>query len=82
MRHEHLRRTGLLAVLAVAAAGSGCASMNNTERGAVGGGVVGTAGGALIGNDIDKQERRDRDVARPSRSKTRGRRASGSACST
>lgn len=62
--------------------------MNNTEKGAVGGGVVGTAlgtavgaathhpvagavvgglagtaTGALVGNGVDKQEKRDRDVA-------------------
>ena len=62
--------------------------MNNTERGAVGGGVVGTAlgtaggaatgrplagaaigaaagtaTGALIGNGVDKEEKRDREVA-------------------
>lgn len=49
MRHEHLRRLGILAALAFAAAGSGCASMNNTERGAVGGGVVGTALGTAVG---------------------------------
>ncbi|WP_162667416.1 glycine zipper domain-containing protein [Gemmata massiliana] len=74
-------------MFAFAAAGSGCASMNNTEKGAIGGGVVGTAlgtavgaatghtgagavigglagtaTGALVGNDIDKQERRDRDI--------------------
>lgn len=39
----------MFVVLAFAAAGSGCASMNNTEKGALGGGVVGTAGGAAIG---------------------------------
>ncbi|AMV28302.1 hypothetical protein VT84_28120 [Gemmata sp. SH-PL17] len=87
MRQIHFRRLGALAVFAFAAAGAGCASMNNTEKGAIGGGVVGTAlgtavgaatghtgagavigglagtaTGALVGNDIDKQERRDRDI--------------------
>jgi hypothetical protein len=45
----HLRRFGLLALLAAAAGGSGCSTMNNTERGAVGGGVVGTALGTAVG---------------------------------
>ena len=49
MNQIHLRRLGIFAVIAFAAGGSGCASMNNTERGAVGGGVIGTAGGAAIG---------------------------------
>ena len=88
MRTSHLRRIGLLGVFAAATAGSGCAGMNNTERGAVGGGVFGTAAGAaigaatgrpllgaaigaaggtatgaLIGNRVDKEERRDRDIS-------------------
>lgn len=49
MRTTHLRRFGLLAVVVAAAAGSGCSTMNNTERGAVGGGVFGTAAGTAIG---------------------------------
>jgi hypothetical protein len=79
---------GVLVVSAVvAAAGSGCASMNNTEKGALGGGIVGTAAGtaigaatgkpllgagigalagtasgALIGNGVDKDERREREI--------------------
>jgi hypothetical protein len=35
--------------MATASAGSGCASMNNTEKGAAGGAVVGTAAGTAIG---------------------------------
>ena len=88
MRTQHLRRFGLLALLATAtAAGSGCATMNNTERGATVGGLggaavgtlagaatgrpvlgafagaaAGTAAGALVGNEVDKQERRDKDA--------------------
>jgi hypothetical protein len=39
-----------MAALATAtAAGSGCASMNNTDKGALAGGAVGTAAGAMIG---------------------------------
>lgn len=88
MRTLHLRRIGLLGAIVASTAGSGCAGMNNTERGAVGGGVFGTAAGAaigaatgrpllgaaigaaggtatgaLIGNSVDKEERRDRDVS-------------------
>ena len=88
MRTKLLRRLGLLGAIGAATAGSGCSSMNNTERGAVGGGVIGTAAGAaigaatgrpllgaaigaaggtatgaLIGNSVDKEEKRDRDVA-------------------
>lgn len=45
-----MRRVGLLTLMAtVIAAGSGCATTNNTERGAFAGGVVGTAAGAGIG---------------------------------
>jgi hypothetical protein len=33
----------------VAAAGSGCASMNNTDKGALAGGAFGTAAGAVVG---------------------------------
>jgi outer membrane lipoprotein SlyB len=88
MRKRHLR-FGIVALMTtVAAAGSGCASMNNTEKGALGGaavgtglgaavgaatghtgagaiigGLAGTATGALVGNDIDKTERRNKDVA-------------------
>src|SRR5262245_28821129 len=49
MQRINRRRIGLLAVLACASAGFGCASMNNTERGAVGGGVIGAAAGTAIG---------------------------------
>src|SRR5438046_1297125 len=50
MRTQLMRRVGLLALAAtVAAAGTGCATTNNTERGAFAGGVVGTAAGAGIG---------------------------------
>ncbi|MBY0457075.1 MAG: hypothetical protein K2V38_07050 [Gemmataceae bacterium] len=49
MNANVLRRFGIFALVAFAAGGSGCASMNNTERGAVGGGVVGTAAGTAIG---------------------------------
>jgi hypothetical protein len=50
VRTQHMRRFGLLALLAtVAAGGSGCAHMNNTERGATAGGIMGTAAGAGIG---------------------------------
>jgi hypothetical protein len=56
MRTTHLRRIGLVAVIAAATAGSGCASMNNTEKGAaVGGGfgaVAGTAIGAATGRPL------------------------------
>jgi Glycine zipper len=50
MTGQRVRRFVLLALIGGAAVvGSGCASMNNTERGALGGGVVGTAAGAGIG---------------------------------
>jgi uncharacterized protein YcfJ len=49
MRSQNLRRLGLLAALACAAAGQGCSTMNNTERGAIGGGALGTGAGAVIG---------------------------------
>jgi outer membrane lipoprotein SlyB len=50
VRTKHGLRIGLLVLLGtVTAAGSGCASMNNTDRGAVAGGAVGTAAGAAIG---------------------------------
>lgn len=50
MRTRHSRRNGLLAlVAAVTAGGSGCAHMNNTERGAGAGALVGTAAGAMVG---------------------------------
>src|SRR5688500_85273 len=88
MRNRHLR-FGILGLLGlVTAAGTGCSSMNNTERGALGGGVfggalgtavgaatgrplagaaigaaAGTATGALIGNGVDKEEKRDREIA-------------------
>jgi hypothetical protein len=86
MGSNRVCRVGILLVL-VLASGSGCASMNNTEKGAVAGGVIGTAAGtaigaatgrpglgavvggaggtavgALVGNDVDKAERRDRDI--------------------
>src|SRR5688572_14083959 len=49
MRKRYLR-FGLTALMAtVTAAGSGCAHMNNTEKGAVVGGAGGTAAGAAIG---------------------------------
>src|SRR5436305_13675197 len=49
MRKRDLR-FGILGLLAtVTAAGTGCSSMNNTERGAVGGGVFGTALGTAAG---------------------------------
>jgi outer membrane lipoprotein SlyB len=49
MRTRQLR-FGVFALMAIfTAAGSGCAHMNNTEKGAVGGGVVGTAAGTAIG---------------------------------
>ena len=43
-------RIGLLTVVVAATAGSGCSTMNNTEKGAVGGGVFGTAAGTAIGS--------------------------------
>ena len=49
MRIQLLRSAGILAILAALTAGSGCASMNNTEKGALGGGVFGTAAGTVIG---------------------------------
>jgi hypothetical protein len=49
MRIEQLRRAGIVAMLAFSVASSGCATMSNTERGAIGGGVVGTAAGTAIG---------------------------------
>lgn len=50
MRTLNAKRFGILALLAaVTAGGSGCASMNNTERGALGGGVVGGALGTAVG---------------------------------
>jgi outer membrane lipoprotein SlyB len=49
MRTRHLR-LGLLALTAAVATGNvGCSTMNNTERGAIGGGVVGTALGTAVG---------------------------------
>lgn len=49
MGQTNIRRLFVLGVLAFAAGGSGCASMNNTEKGAVIGGGAGTAIGAGIG---------------------------------
>lgn len=43
------RAANLLFLMVVPAVTTGCASMNNTERGALGGGVVGTAAGTAIG---------------------------------
>jgi hypothetical protein len=48
VRTQLFQRIGLVAVLA-SVAGSGCASMNNTDKGALAGGAVGTAAGAAIG---------------------------------
>jgi hypothetical protein len=49
MRKRHLR-AGILGLLTtVATAGTGCSTLNNTERGAIGGGIFGTAAGAAIG---------------------------------
>ena len=49
MRKRHLR-FGILALLAsVSAAGTGCSTLNNTEKGALGGAVVGTGLGTAIG---------------------------------
>jgi outer membrane lipoprotein SlyB len=88
MRKRHLRFGLLTLATAVIAAGSGCSTLNNTEKGAIGGaavgtglgaavgaatghtgagavigGLAGTATGALVGNDIDKTERRNKDIA-------------------
>lgn len=41
--------TRLALLLIVPLAGTGCATMNETERGALGGGVIGTAAGTAIG---------------------------------
>ncbi len=49
MRHNKIRRLGMFVFVACAGLGSGCASMNNTEKGAVGGAVVGTALGTAVG---------------------------------
>lgn len=49
MNQKNLRRLGLFALIAFATTGSGCAHMNNTEKGAIGGGVIGTAAGTAIG---------------------------------
>ncbi len=50
MQMRSIRRLGVLGILLSASlTGSGCATMNNTERGAVGGGVFGTAAGTAIG---------------------------------
>jgi hypothetical protein len=49
MRPINFRRIGLLAALACISAGSGCASMNHTEQGALTGGVIGTGAGTVIG---------------------------------
>jgi hypothetical protein len=45
------RRRLAIWALAVVAGANGCASMNHTERGAVTGGAVGSALGAMIGSD-------------------------------
>lgn len=88
MRTRHLRTCLLAAMAAISTANVGCSTMNNTEKGALGGGVVGgalgtavgaatgrplagaaigaaagTITGGAIGNGVDKEEKRDRDVA-------------------
>jgi hypothetical protein len=48
MRTVRVSRLGILAA-ALAAASTGCSTMNNTEKGALGGGAVGAGVGALAG---------------------------------
>jgi hypothetical protein len=51
MRTDRVLRTGVLAVLLAGGLGSaGCSTMNNTEKGALAGGAVGTGVGGLIGH--------------------------------
>jgi hypothetical protein len=49
MRTVHAKWFGLLAVVLVAAGSTGCESMSNTGKGALGGGAVGAGVGALAG---------------------------------
>ena len=49
MRIEQLRRVAILGTVAFAVANTGCATMSNTEKGAIAGGAVGTAAGTAIG---------------------------------
>jgi hypothetical protein len=50
MTGQRVRQLVLFALVGCGCVGgSGCATMNNTERGALGGGVVGTAAGTAIG---------------------------------
>ncbi|MEQ9401543.1 MAG: OmpA family protein [Longimicrobiales bacterium] len=58
-RAAHLHRSRSLALALVAAVGvtSGCASLNNTEKGAAGGAAVGGVVGGIIGNQTGSTTR-------------------------
>src|SRR5947208_15907135 len=49
MRTLLVKRFGLLTAVVLAAGSGGCSTMNNTEKGALGGGAVGAGVGALAG---------------------------------